>query len=713
MPGLDGLRAIAVIAVLLYHADLLWIPGGFLGVEVFFVISGFLITSLLLRERDRSGRTDLKRFWMRRARRLLPALFAMLVVTALYVVLFMPQEMQRLRGDYLAAFTYVTNWFLILKNESYFESMGRPSILKHLWSLAVEEQFYILWPMLFAAGVALLRRRGMLVATVLAALASTALMWMLFVPGQDPSRVYYGTDTRAAGLLLGAALAFIWAPWRVHDLVLSRLRRLTVDVLGVLGLIVVVAMFLGVSEYGSFLYRGGFLLLGLATLLLIASTVLASGYLGRALGVAPLRWVGLRSYSIYLWHWPVYMVTRPGVDIMLFDLPLLALRLVITVVLADLSYRFVEQPVRTGAAREWVDSWRDRMPRPPSRRSIVASALVLTPLFVLAVLSLPRGNASSPALGALAQAAPPPTGDNAPPNAGFDPTSLPLPNVTSSPRAESTGTSPGTQRREADRGPGTVPPPRFAIPDRLGTVRASLATVTPGTVVAAAPAGTQDPSGPAARRAASVSAQDEPGSAAEGASGAEAAAGGAGVGDLEGPDSKPVVGGMATARAAVTMTPLALDVGRVTFLGDSVMLSAEYALEEVFGPAANIDASVSRQFYAGVDAMRFLRDTNQLGDAVVIHLGNNGAINSQMIDDMMEVLDGVDHVYFLTVKVPRRWEGIVNNALQAGAQRHPRMTLIDWHAASIRRPELFREDGVHLRPDGARFYAELIASQMQ
>ena len=215
-PGLDGLRALAVIAVLLYHADLPFLPGGFLGVEVFFVISGYLITALLLAEWRKEGRISLKDFWLRRARRLLPALYVLLVATLAYSVVFLPGEVAGLRADAVAAVGYVTNWFLILGQESYFEAVGRPSLLQHLWSLAVEEQFYLIWPIVMAVGLGVgttYRRQRVALAVALAGAAVSAVaMALLYTPGVDPSRVYYGTDTRATGLLCGAALAFLWSP---------------------------------------------------------------------------------------------------------------------------------------------------------------------------------------------------------------------------------------------------------------------------------------------------------------------------------------------------------------------------------------------------------------------------------------------------------------------------------------------------------------------
>jgi peptidoglycan/LPS O-acetylase OafA/YrhL len=376
-PGLDGLRAIAVMAVLLYHADLAFIPGGFLGVEVFFVISGYLITALLLAEWHQKGRISLKDFWLRRARRLLPALYVLLVVTLAFSVVFLPGEVAGLRDDVIAAVGYVTNWFLVLGQESYFESVGRPSLLQHLWSLAVEEQFYLIWPVVLAVGLGFgatrLRRRRVLTVTLVGAAASAVAMALMYEPGVDPSRIYFGTDTRATGLLCGAALAFLWSPadkYRPdgtgHERLSlpdrGRFRRrwgwtapLLLDVLAVAALGGLVWFFLHLGEFEPLLYRGGFVLVGLTTLAAIMAVVHPFAHVGsHILGSAPMRWLGVRSYGIYLWHWPVFMVTRPELDVPFDGLPLLALRIGITILLADLSYRFVETPVRRGAlGRAW------------------------------------------------------------------------------------------------------------------------------------------------------------------------------------------------------------------------------------------------------------------------------------------------------------------------------------------------------------------------
>ncbi len=349
LPGLDGLRALAVLAVLLYHGEVRWIPGGFLGVDVFFVISGYLITALLLNEWEQRGRIDLAAFWLRRARRLLPALFALLLVTLTGAVLFWPEEVARLRVEALAAFAYVTNWHLIFSQQPYFEAVGRPSPLLHLWSLAVEEQFYLLWPPLLVLGLRFWRRGRVFLATLMAVAFSALLMALLYRPDADPSRVYYGTDTRAFALLVGAALAFLWMPWR-RKRHLNPTEAALLNVLGMVAIADVIWFFVQFDQFQPFLYRGGFLLLALITAVLIAVVVHPQAMVvNKALELPLVRWLGQRSYSIYLWHWPVFMVTRPQLDLALTGLPLLLLRLVLTFSLAELSYRLVETPIRRGA----------------------------------------------------------------------------------------------------------------------------------------------------------------------------------------------------------------------------------------------------------------------------------------------------------------------------------------------------------------------------
>jgi peptidoglycan/LPS O-acetylase OafA/YrhL len=364
MAGLDGLRAVAVLAVIAYHLNLGWAPGGLLGVGVFFVLSGYLITDLLLARRERDGRIALGEFWRRRARRLLPALWVMLAAVVVWISVAQPSQLPRLRGDVGASFFYISNWWYVFQHVSYFASFGPPSPVGHLWSLAVEEQFYLVWPLLLLLGLHLMRRSGPsspplilrlrprllrpvgVASTVLvAALVSAILMAALYRPGSDPNRVYYGTDTRAFELLLGAALAFVWPSRRLLRQI-SMGRRITLEAAGTGGLVAIALLVALTDEYQPFLYRGGMVLLSLATVAAVAALVHPATIVGRVLGVAPLRWIGARSYGIYLWHYPVIVLTTPIVDTAGPHVLRGALQLSAVFVIAALSWRYVEQPIR-------------------------------------------------------------------------------------------------------------------------------------------------------------------------------------------------------------------------------------------------------------------------------------------------------------------------------------------------------------------------------
>jgi peptidoglycan/LPS O-acetylase OafA/YrhL/lysophospholipase L1-like esterase len=370
MPGIDALRAIAVLAVFAYHAGGGWLPGGFLGVDVFFVISGYLITSLLLNEYRKRRSLNVGRFWIRRAKRLLPAVGVFIAVTMVIAAIFTPDDISSLRGDALSGLGYVANWHFIFADQSYFEQFQRPSLFRHLWSLSIEEQFYLLWPLVFAAGMTLFGRRRLLVGVIAGALATVLLMAVLFEPGHDPSRVYFGTDTHSIGLLLGVALAFVWNPSDLRERTVGRWAPAMIDLVGVAALALVALSFVTVHDFDVGLYRGGFLWVTLFTTLLIAALAHPAARIGTALGRPALLWLGLRSYSFYLWHWPVLVLTRPELDVSLPRVVLVPLQLGVVLVLADLSYRYVELPFR---GRGWPN-----LPSlPPFLRRVARPALAL------------------------------------------------------------------------------------------------------------------------------------------------------------------------------------------------------------------------------------------------------------------------------------------------------------------------------------------------
>jgi peptidoglycan/LPS O-acetylase OafA/YrhL len=372
-PALDGIRALAVAAVLAYHAGLPWARGGFLGVDAFFVLSGYLISSLLLLEWRARGGIALSAFWARRARRLLPALFLMLIGVAGYALVFAaPQEVAKIRGDALATLGYVANWRPLFSGQSYFDQFSVPSPLRHTWSLAIEEQWYAVWPPLLLVLLRLCRGslRSLLAVSLLLMAGSAFLMGWLYDPGADPSRVYYGTDTRAQSLLMGAALAMLLlqrGPLR------SRPARHTLQIAALASAVGLGWVWARASGDSVFLYRGGFLLLAAAVAVVIAASVQPkAGPIGRLLSLPPLRGLGLISYGVYLWHWPVYLILTPdrtGWD----GYGLFAVRVLVTLAIAVVSYRVIEMPIRRGALRQWRASWT----LAPATAAGLAVALVL------------------------------------------------------------------------------------------------------------------------------------------------------------------------------------------------------------------------------------------------------------------------------------------------------------------------------------------------
>ncbi|CAB4871100.1 MAG: acyltransferase family protein [Actinobacteria bacterium] len=392
LPGLDGVRALAVLGVLLYHADLDWLPGGFLGVDVFFVLSGFLITSLILEEFDRSGRIDFKKFYLGRARRLLPALLLVLLVVSLAAAFVYRDAARQVASDALASVLYVNNWWYIVADQSYFEFIGRPPLLKHLWSLAVEEQFYLIWPAIAFLVVRRYARRGVFTLAMTLAVLSTAwMLWLAVANGYpdfaDPSRAYFGTDSHAMGLLVGAALATVWRPGRMRGKISAGAARLIMAV-GIAALLAVVWFFAFAGEFTPWLYRGGFLVLALLVALLIAAASHPGVPLGRAMGRQPLRYIGQRSYGLYLWHWPIFMITRPGLDVPLDGFPLLVLRLALTFGVAELSFRFLEMPIRHGAINRFVQRLRASSGPARTRMRLVALTMIGTATAAVVVLAI-------------------------------------------------------------------------------------------------------------------------------------------------------------------------------------------------------------------------------------------------------------------------------------------------------------------------------------
>lgn len=403
--GLDGIRAIAVIMVLAYHLKLALFKSGFLGVTVFFVLSGYLITGILISEVEEEGTIDLKNFWLRRIRRLVPAVMSMAVV-----IIFVSAVVNRIiftKGckDFLASVLGFNNWWQIFNKVSYFEAAGVPSPFTHCWSLAIETQFYLIYPLILLGIYKLVKsrgegraKRGLLFAgvTLLLALISVILMIVLFDPQQDASRVYYGTDTRAFSLLFGAILAILWE----YQMVPRRLSASVNMVLGSVSFAVLLVMTIAINGSSNFWYRGGQFVGTILTVLVIYTVLGRKTWLSRFLSNPVLKWIGDRSYSIYLWHYPIILLISKGIKASWW---ITLIEIVLSVVLAELSYRFIETPIRHGIIGEYLNILRSR---PKSRQEkkrqvqvarrslkVMAGTFVLTVSLILCMIFVPKKNA--------------------------------------------------------------------------------------------------------------------------------------------------------------------------------------------------------------------------------------------------------------------------------------------------------------------------------
>lgn len=394
IPALDGLRAFAVLTVIAYHLNMPWAPGGLLGVTVFFVLSGYLITSLLLIEWDNTKAINLPQFWLRRVRRLMPAIVLVIVCTTALCALLDHSLLTKLRTDMWAALLWVTNWWYIFQDASYFEVLGAPSPLTHFWSLAIEEQFYLIWPVvLLIAHKKGVKRTTMRNTTLILALLSALEMALLYNPSADPSRVYYGTDTRAFSLLIGAWLAFVWPSHLLDDqksVQLTKQVRKTLDGVGITALVMLAGLIVFVNDFSPFWYRGGILLASVLTAIIIAVIVHPASLLGRVASAKPLVWIGLRSYGIYLWHFPLLLLMNPAnfTGEMPWWAPLAQVAVVF--VCAALSYKLVENPIRKGVIGAFIKNLRTHeitFPKWLKRKAlpVVAYTLAGSAILVVAV----------------------------------------------------------------------------------------------------------------------------------------------------------------------------------------------------------------------------------------------------------------------------------------------------------------------------------------
>jgi peptidoglycan/LPS O-acetylase OafA/YrhL len=408
IPAIDGLRAVAVVAVLLYHLGISWIPGGFLGVDLFFVISGYVITRLLLDSIQRSGGLDLRAFYIARIRRLLPPLLFMIITTALFVSLWAPDTIKRFLTDAPFSIFGAMNWWLVFRHTDYFEAIGRPPLLQHTWSLGVEAQFYLLWPLILLLVLRFLGKNKIPGTALLIACFSglSLLLLSLRVDSANAaqvSHVYFGTDTHSIGLFLGAALAVKWVPQNLSEEVNKKAQDF-IDGIGIFGFLGILATFLFINESDPTLYKLAFPLAGIFGCAIITSVVHPASRFAPILSSRFMVWIGERSYAIYLWHWIIFQITRPAFDLDGSPWALFTLRILIVFALSDISLRLVELPIRTGAVEYWFKGMKYRTKEVRRRQKVLLSIAAISLIAITTVASIHAVTINSRAQRALTAA---------------------------------------------------------------------------------------------------------------------------------------------------------------------------------------------------------------------------------------------------------------------------------------------------------------------
>ncbi len=655
LPGLDGMRALAVVVVMIYHADSDWLKGGFIGVEVFFVISGYLITLLLLTEHERTGSISMRDFWVRRLRRLLPALYTMMLLLIAWTALFEPDSLGKLRGDVIAGLLYVSNWYQIFIGAGYSASNDFAP-LRHLWSLAVEEQFYFIWPIVIAAVLRKgpLRRVRLSFYLFGAALAVAAVVAWAYDPGpisSDPTNtpdayweigdrfvskadaLYLSTISRSTGLLLGAAFAMIWRPTTVAGGPLRRWQwRTLADLFAAGGLVLLGAMcwyvgFIntdGENLADPLLFQGGFFVAGLASLMVIAAVTHRSSLTSKALSLAPILWIGTRSYGLYLYHWPIYQIAR-GTTGAKMEIDTWIYCLLITGAITELSYRYIETPLRRGWLGEF---WRSQAGRVRQRQGRGIAFLVG---FGLVGLVIAAG--ATLATAELRQ------------------------NEVAERLDESALATCSVLEGDCE--------------DDLGVSSQPEATPTPLPTPTPAPTPTVAPAPPDVATNATPEATPTP-----------------------------------TATPEPTPVPTYAPAKKRLAIGDSVMLGAAQELRDA---GFAVDAEEARSFVRGIDIAEALVAKDKLPNELVVHLGTNGPIGESQMEEFMSLISPVRRILLVKNDVDRDYAAGNNELFEQVAEAYPNVAVLKWKRLLRDCPgECLYRDDLHLTPEGAVYYTAVI-----
>lgn len=650
IPALDGLRALAVLAVIAYHTGLPGCDGGLMGVTVFFVISGYIITKILLVEFARTGRISFKDFYIRRVKRLIPLIVLVIAATGALCTLFNHVLLTKMRPEVIPSLLFVNNWWQILNDASYFENIGLPSPLTHFWSLAIEEQFYLVLPFtLFCVlrfSRKLRQRRNLSLMLLILAALSAIEMTLLYDPTQDPTRVYYGTDTRAFSLLMGAVIAVLTTGSA------AKIPKAVREACAIIGLIGVLACLAFMSGEASFTYQGGMVICSALTALLIFGTIAKEGGLiASILSWKPFIWIGKRSYGLYLWHYPLVLLFTPMNGAFGMDWLYMACAIACTFICATLSYKYVENPIRYGIAK----AKEAQVEQAPSEQATPAAA---------DGLPIVEGLISP----AMAEAA------------SFRPErALPEGPTPEEPSAVKRA---WTKLRELI--------PLKAIP---AAVAAILIVVCLGGLIFVKDTSALSHDGAAIIIRDSLAGEPLTGEVKLASGDEEIQIIGLPEEEEEEAEEKPVYD--------------------VLMIGDSVALRAVPDFEERF-PFGHIDAERNRQLSQGITAYQQYEDDGQVGDIVIFALGTNGPLTEEELHEAIEAVGPDKQIYFVTNRSDNAELNAENNRmLNVVREQYDNVRLIDWNALTEMHGDYFDGDGTHLTPEGAEVYIQFIADVLQ
>jgi len=740
IPSLDGIRALAVLAVICYHLGYGWAQGGLLGVDVFFVLSGYLITDLLLSEHRKNGFIRLKSFWLRRARRLLPALFVMLFIVLGWVTLFNQAQLPQVKSDLLPATFYYSNWWFIFEHVSYFAKFGPPSPLGHLWSLAIEEQFYLIWPLIIILTLKITKSKKVLgIITCMGIVASACEMAVLYQPYVDPTRLYDGTDTRAFALLLGALLA-IYRP-RDKKIAISQNSLLWVNTVGIAALIGLLLMFWQTDEYSAFLYQGGMLLTSVLSALMIIIAVIPDTYLAKSLSNPILKWIGQRSYGIYLWHYPIITLTTPYNSQP--NLLRSILQVAVSFACAALSWEYIEEPIRHGGLSRFWNNYQN------TQNYKLQLAAVKKILF--GEQPLVNTNISS----------------------GLE-TMLPSSDSPEEPqrifkKSKQLITDRNQNHKMSEEKPATtrtVPPQDSIKPKQVLLSFVTLAVTSNFVVCLLAVSGILTGSAipnysgegnhpisilPTPHTLHHVNRKNQDYSTNL-------------VADIQSnmqivdydflttlktvrdipfmcPEAKTYAMEKIEERfffdqyrfslpwlfnvnvSASNLPPYILEkktpsavnddsgIG-VTAIGDSIMIDAAPYLKQYL-PGMTIDAIVGQQIWQVQSDVPKLRQEGAIGNRLIIELGTNGGYTQGELLQLIDSLGHMKKIVLVNALVPDPWESEVNSSIASVARTLPNVTIVNWYEIGQKHPNYFYPDHIHLNPVGAKFYAKLIVRALR